>query len=129
MNSEQPRLGYGRHSPVITAPYRSIHHAAQRGKKCKGSKTRVIQLLTFLRAFDLLLELILHSGTLTPSEVRRGRKQDTYDPPLSRIHSSGLVMTSPLRTPAKIQRRHHLAVARNAPALSKPCQPRLIAKT
>jgi len=49
----------------------------------------VLQLATFLRSLDLFLELTVRTvpRTLTTNQVRRGGKQGTDDPELSRIHS------------------------------------------
>jgi len=49
----------------------------------------VLQLATFLRTLDLFLELTVRTvpRTLTTNQVRRGRKQGTDGPELSRIHS------------------------------------------
>src|SRR5215813_9260941 len=49
----------------------------------------VLQLATFLRSLDLFLELTVRTvpRTLTTNQVRRGRKQGTDGPELSRIHS------------------------------------------
>jgi hypothetical protein len=49
----------------------------------------VLQLATLLRSLDLFLELTVRTvpRTLTTNQVRRGGKQGTYDPELSRIHS------------------------------------------
>jgi hypothetical protein len=50
----------------------------------------VLQLATFLRSLDLFLELTVRTvpRTLTANKVRRGGKQGTDGPELSRIHSS-----------------------------------------
>ena len=50
----------------------------------------VLQLATFLRSLDLFLELTVRTvpRTLTTNQVRRGGKQGTDGPELSRIHSS-----------------------------------------
>jgi hypothetical protein len=50
----------------------------------------VLQLATFLRSLDLFLELTVRTvpRTLTANQVRRGGKQGTDGPELSRIHSS-----------------------------------------
>ena len=49
----------------------------------------VLQLATFLRSLDLFLELTVRTvpRTLTTNQVRRGGKQGTDGPELSRIHS------------------------------------------
>ncbi len=50
----------------------------------------VLQLATFLRSLDLFLELTVRTvpRTLATNQVRRGGKQGTDGPELSRIHSS-----------------------------------------
>jgi hypothetical protein len=50
----------------------------------------VLQLATFLGSLDLFLELTVRTvpRALTTNQVRRGSKQGTDGPELSRIHSS-----------------------------------------
>lgn len=49
----------------------------------------VLQLATFLRSFDLFLELSVWTPrALTTNQVRHGGKQGTDNSELSRIHSS-----------------------------------------
>jgi hypothetical protein len=60
----------------------------------------VLQLTTFLRSLDLLLELIvLTPRALTANQVRHGGKQSTDNSELSRIHFNAWpALTSLLRS-------------------------------